>query len=130
MPLTGQRPRAPGTEHRAAADKNHCSTRRHLKPRAPLTVAAAMVSQLTCLVLLGIDPRRYLELLLPLCAGQVTALGKLRLVPLDVAVAKLGELATDCDLNIGIAPENDHGDDDQPTSVNDVLARVGHELAR
>ena len=120
----------PGRTDRGAVDKNHRSTPRALKPKSPLAVASLLVSQLTCLLLLGIDRRRYLELLVPLCRGHVTRLGKLRLIPLDVALAKLGELAIDADDE----PANDSSDaaehDRQPETLTEVLAAWNLELAR
>lgn len=100
--------------------------KRALRPRPPVPVAAAMVSQLTALALLGVDPRRYLDLVIPKCSGHVTALGKLRLVPLDIAVAKLSELAAGDG-----APISDEANevDDQPTTAAGVLAALGRELA-
>jgi hypothetical protein len=105
---------------------------RQLRPRQPVAVAAAYVSQLTCLQLLGIDARRYLETVVPRCKGDVVPLGKLRLVPLDVAVLRLRELAaSDDDEHRGVAADASEVDveaeDDQPTSVDAVLRRLGKE---
>jgi hypothetical protein len=98
--------------------------RRAIRPRPPVTVGAAMVSQLTSLPLLGIDARRYLDHVVPLCGEAVVRLGKLRLVPVDVAVTVLQGLAAPQDA----ATEPDGpNDDEQPRSIDDVLARVGLE---
>ncbi len=100
---------------------------RALKPRAAVALAASFVSQLTCLVLLGIDPRRYLDVLVPRCRG-VVHVGRLRLVPLDVAVEALRGLAADVDTegadNANAASER------QPESAAEVLGALGYEVVR
>jgi hypothetical protein len=58
----------------------NASTRATSVPRAPVVVRAAYVSQETCRELLGIDARRYLELLVPLCRGDVALEHLARLV--------------------------------------------------
>jgi hypothetical protein len=101
---------------------------RAMKPRQPVAVAAVYVSQLTCLPLLGVDARRFLDVLVPKCAGDVVAIGRLRLVPLDVAVSRLRELA---------AESNEHDDqaDDKheelglPTTAAGVFAALGRRSA-
>ena len=93
-----------------------------MRRREPVVVRAAFVSQENCRELLGIDARRFLELLLPLCTGHVTPLGKLRLVPLGVAEDRLQAHARDGDPT---------GDDDQrelepqPETADEVLAMLG-----
>lgn len=93
--------------------------KRALKPRATVAAYAAFVSQLTSLLLLGVDPRRYLDLVVPLCRGHVTELGKLRLIPLDVAVEALRSLA-----NAEPAAPVADTDDEAPTR-DAILARIG-----
>lgn len=98
---------------------------RRLRPRQPLALAAATVSQLTCLSLLGVDPRRYLDHLVPLCGDEIARLGRLRVVPMDVAVEALRRLAAR-----GEGPADDEFEDtDEPRSVDDVLAQIGRERA-
>jgi hypothetical protein len=107
---------APGEPQRGAP--------RARRPREPVHVAAAMVSQLTCTALLGIDPRRYLDALIPLCKGDVTPLGRLRIVPLDIAVAALRRLAvTDAGEEAPARVER------QPETADEVLAALGLERA-
>lgn len=100
--------------------------RRKLRPRAPVAIAAAMVSQLNCEALLGMDSRRYLDLLLPICKGAVVRLGKLRLIPLDVAVARLRALSTVAPVDAPVAGDGDDQDQDpQPESADAFLASIG-----
>jgi len=99
--------------------------KRSVKPRAPVAIAPAMVSQLNCEPLLAVDPRRYLDLVLPLCKGHVIPVGKLRLVPLDVAVDALRGLTVYGDDE---APPAD--DPRQPETAEAVLAALGLEMAR
>ncbi|HSY22819.1 MAG TPA: hypothetical protein VK841_11925 [Polyangiaceae bacterium] len=94
------------------------------RPRAVVSVTAAMVSQLTCLQLLGVDPRRYLDEVVPRCKGDVTSLGQLRIVPLDIAVAALRRLAlTDQGEEAPARVER------QPETADEVLAALGLERA-
>ena len=103
-------------------------TRRVIRPRGVVPLAAVFVSQETCLAVLGVDARRYLELVVPLCKGDVSAIGKLRLVPLDVAEAAIRALAKAGD------NETDDGaaavDPGEPRTVDEVLARLGWERVR
>jgi hypothetical protein len=98
---------------------------RNLKPRAPVVVSAASVSQLTCLALLGVDPRRFLDVLIPRCSN-VAKLGRLRLVPLEDAVEGLRTLAVDDSESADEAVEPSEG---QPESADEVLAALGMERA-
>ena len=62
--------------------------------RAPRELAApALVSQLSAPSILGIDARRYLEIIVPACRPEVIELGKLRLVRLEVALAAIERLS-------------------------------------
>lgn len=101
---------------------------RTLKPRTPIAVQAAFVSQENCAALLGVNPRRFLEHVVPLCGGHVVKLGKLRLVPLDVAIAKLRALASSDDVE-GIDLTRDDDDDPQPQTADDVLRALGKTRA-
>jgi hypothetical protein len=95
--------------------------KRATKPRPPVALRASFVSQENCFAVLGVDPRRYLERVVPLCRGHVIALGKLRLTPIDVAEEKLCEMAA--------TPSADDDDECQPRSVNEVLRAVGRARA-
>jgi hypothetical protein len=89
-----------------------------------VALRASFVSQETSLQLLGVDSRRYLELVVPLCKGAVVSLGKLRLVPLDDAEAALRRLAA----NDGASGEegcDEERDGGQPETVDAVLAALG-----
>lgn len=101
---------------------------RKVRPRPAVALRASFVSQETSLQLLGVDARRYLDLVVPLCKGAVVSLGKLRLVPLDDAEAALRGLAS----NDSTSSEVD--DDDvrvgQPETVDAVLAAIGRVRTR
>ena len=97
-----------------------------MRRRAPIMVRSAYVSQENCRELLGVDARRFLELVVPLCAGHVTPLGKLRLVPLDVAEERLHARARHQEPDDGESVDDDHDDDaPQPESMDEVLAAIG-----
>jgi hypothetical protein len=94
--------------------------RRNMRPPPPVPVQPAFVSQLTCLALLGIDPRRYLDALVPRCHGSVALVGKLRLLPLEVAVAALRRAEPDDgEQDDNVARER------QPETAAEVLAALG-----
>jgi len=99
---------------------------RALRPRPPVALSAAMVSQLTSLPLLGIDPRRYLDLVVPLAREHVIAIGKLRPLPLDVAVEALRGLAAGDEQPAEPAADEPR----QPETGDDVLRALGLERAR
>jgi hypothetical protein len=97
---------------------------RTLRPRAAVAVRPEFVSQLTSLSMLGIQPRLFLERVVPLCGGAVVRLGKLRLVALDTVVDALQKLALSSDAG---APADvvSEDDDDEITSADAFLARLG-----
>jgi hypothetical protein len=101
--------------------------RRALRPRAPMALRVSFVSQENCLAILGIVPRKFREVIVPRCA-HVTRIGKTALVPIDEAEQAVMDLGTCVEPEAG----HDQGDDDegQPRSVDDVLARIGREVAR
>lgn len=99
--------------------------KRPVTPRPPVALRAAFVSQENCFAVLGVDPRRYLDRVVPLCRGHVVALGKLRLTPLDVAEEKLREVAAAQSSEAAGAECGEDKDPDQPASINDVLRAVG-----
>lgn len=96
------------------------STKRPTKRRDPVSAAPLSVSQLTALPLLGIDARRYLQLL---AAHEVphAKLGKLRVAMLDDVRTILRELAA--------VPEGAQRDGNeeapQPETGDAVLAAMG-----
>jgi hypothetical protein len=95
--------------------------KRALRPRASLTVSAAMVSQLTCLALLGVDARRYLDVVVPACRPDIIYLGKLRLIELARAVEALRSMVVEC---------ADGDEERQPETANDVFRALGRGVAR
>ena len=98
------------------------STKRKLKPRANVPVAAVTVTQLTCLPLLGIDPRRFLEFV-HRARVPSSRVGKLVVVDLDTLRTRLAEMARD----VGSEPTPVAAliDRDEPESGDDVLAQLG-----
>lgn len=100
--------------------------KRALRLRTPLTCTAALVSQLTSLALLGVDPRRYLDVVVPACRPDVIHVGRLRLVELSRAVEVLRSMAA---ADAPASGETDD-DDDQLTTPDAVLRAWGRELAR
>ena len=92
------------------------------RPRPELALVSAMVSQLTCLAVLGIDSRRYLEELVPQCAS-VVKLGKLRLVEVDDALRALRAM-TPTESAATANAENDQGEPEP-----DLLAGFGRRRA-
>jgi len=107
--------------------------KRATKPRPPVALRASFVSQENCFAVLGVDPRRYLERVVPLCRGHVIALGKLRLTPIDVAEEKLRDMAATPSADVSVPDGDEDQDDDedegQPRSVNEVLRAVGRARA-
>lgn len=97
-------------------------SKRTLKPRQPVAMAAAMISQLTSMPLIGVDERRFLDVVVPMCRDVVVSVGRLRLVPLDIAVERLRATAVGADAE---APDSDVS---QPETAAAVLARLGKEV--
>lgn len=93
---------------------------RALRPRDPIVIAAVLVSQENCLAVIGVNPQRYLEKIVPLCAGHVAELGKLRIIPVAVvldAVRRLASMRTnDAAIDVEIADEH---------TTDSLLASVG-----
>ena len=96
---------------------------RKLRPREAVTTSAFFVSQLTCVPLLGIDARRYLDLVREHDLPR-TRVGKLVLVEVRVISSLLSHLAVDGD-SASTEPTVVVDDDDEPTTVDGVLARIG-----
>ena len=94
---------------------------RTIRPTAPVAVTPCFVSQTTSLAVLGIDPMRYLDHLLPLCRDHIVRVGKLRLLPLHIAVDALRSLADSPEVDI--APDGPS----QPETADSVLEALGLE---
>jgi hypothetical protein len=99
---------------------------RPLRPRAPTAIAPATVSQLSCLPVLGVDERRFLEIVVPKCE-HVSRLGRLRVVEVDDALRALRDLAPAEDP--GEDPNEVRGDESEESgdfaSVDAVLKKLG-----
>ena len=96
-------------------------TARTMRARGPVAVSPSHVSQLTCLAVAGIDPRRYLDLLGAHPEVPRSAVGRLRIVTLEDLrglYARLAATATAETLA-------DVDDDDQPRDADDVLRSLG-----
>ncbi len=93
-------------------------TKRQMKPREPIAPHALSVSQLTTLALLGIDPRRYLDLL---AAHSVphARVGKLRVALLDDVRATIRRISESSD----DTPEAEC--ERQPETADEVLSKLG-----
>jgi hypothetical protein len=94
----------------------------HRKPRSPVVVRPSFVSQDSSPALLGLSPRKFLDVLVPKCTGDVVRIGRTVLVPLDVAEGALRALSTGGDDAL-----DSSGDEDgvTPVSVDAVLATIG-----
>jgi hypothetical protein len=98
------------------------TAKRRLKPRQPMVVRPSFVSNETCLTVLGLVPRKFLEVVVPRCR-DVTRVGRTVLVDLDEAervVRDLGDTANDAATT---------EDTRQPTTEAEVLAELGLERA-
>src|ERR1035438_9579279 len=62
---------------------------------------------------MGLSPRKFLEVLVPKCAGDVVRVGRTVLIPLDVAEGALRALSTG-------------GDDDTRSTTNDDTLTPTH----
>jgi len=88
----------------------------------PVVMRPSFVSQSTTLALLGLCPRKFLEVLVPKCKADVIRVGRTVLIPLDVAEATLRTLAMDA---VELGDDTVAEDDVQFASVDAVLASVG-----
>lgn len=95
--------------------------KRPLRQRPRVVVASVLVTQLNCEAVIGVNARRYLEIVVPLCNGHVVSLGKLRAIPVDVVLEKLRSRAID-DTGKTEPTFDDHEQFDTPDAV---LARIG-----
>jgi hypothetical protein len=86
-----------------------------------MVVRPSFVSQDTSFAVLGLTPRKFLDLLVPRCRGDVVRVGRTILLPIEVAEAALHAMAGN---STEVEAELDD-DDAQPTSVDEILASVG-----
>jgi hypothetical protein len=86
-------------------------------------VRPSFVSQETAFTVLGLTPRKFLDVLVPRCAADVVRVGRTVLVPTEAAEVALRSLTGD-----GAPSAQDDGsdrEDAQPATVDAVLASVG-----
>jgi hypothetical protein len=104
-----------------------------MKTRPPLVVRPLFVSQDTAFAVLGIAPRKFREVLVPMCRGFVVRVGKSALIPVDVAEDKLRSLAAGPE---GVDEEHDRElmedtpDDEQPQTADAILHALGRRRAK
>ena len=95
---------------------------RQRKPRPPVVVRPSFVSQDSSPALLGLCARKFLDVLVPRCAGNVVRVGRTVLIPLEVAEGALRALSTGGDDGTSSTAADDTV---TPISVDAVLATVG-----
>jgi hypothetical protein len=94
--------------------------RRPRTPRASIVVRPSFVSQETAFTVLGLAPRKFLDVLVPRCRADVVRVGRTVLLPTEVAEVALRSLTADR----ATTPEH-NDDDEQPATVDAILASVG-----
>lgn len=114
--------RTRGWEPASSKAGGHMTAPRQRKPRPPVVVRPSFVSQDSSPALLGLCARKFLDVLVPRCTGDIVRVGRTVLVPLDVAEAALRALSTDGDDHIEPTANDETV---TPTSVDAVLASVG-----
>ena len=85
----------------------------------------SFVSDETCFAVLGIVARKFRERIVPECE-RVTRIGHTVVVELSEAERAMRELGATTEAE-GTEQDQGEDDDDQPTSVDDVLRRIGKE---
>ena len=103
--------------------------KRELRPRAPVPIVPVCVSQITSAAILGVDERRFLELVVPRCE-RVSRVGRLRLVEVEEALRALRSLSlpdgeesrAESD---GAATDDAEEEQGEFGSVDDVLRKLG-----
>lgn len=113
--------RSPEPEAAREERRDGISQSRRRKPRPPLVVRPSFVSQDTAFAVLGLTARKFLDLVVPRCRGDVVRVGRTVLLPIEVAETTLRCLASD---SAEVEAQRDD-DDGQPVSVDQVLASVG-----
>jgi hypothetical protein len=86
-----------------------------------MVVRPSFVSQDTAFAVLGLTPRKFLDLVVSRCRGDVVRVGRTVLLPIEAAEATLRSLAGD---SPEVEAQRDD-DDGQPVSVDQLLASVG-----
>jgi hypothetical protein len=104
----------------------HSKTKRNLRPKPAVVVAPISFSDETCFAVVGVTPRRLRQLIERHTIPHARD-GKRVIVDADDWRRAMASLAAG-----GGAPANDlvGHDDDQPTSADAVLAKLGRRVAR
>ncbi len=99
---------------------------RAIKPRSPIAIAPATVSQLSSLQTLGVDERRFLELVVPKC-GHVSKLGRLRVVEVEEAIRVLRELspAGEGEVETRVSSDAPPAEDPEEEEGGSLLTKLG-----
>lgn len=99
--------------------------KRATKPRDPIATAPTHVSQLNVTPIVGIDARRYLDLLVAHPEVPRAAVGRLRIVALEDLRSLLSRIATTSTTETAV----DTDTDDAPMTADAVLSRIGMRRA-
>lgn len=100
--------------------------RRRFRPRAPVVAMVSHVSQRNVEAVFGIDDRRYLDLLRDHADElSVSNVGKLRVVAVEDLRDVLARLAVKASPHTRVSADAVDADDEQPTTADEVLARLG-----
>jgi len=104
----------------------HSKTKRNLRPKPTVVVAPISFSDENCFVVAGVTPRRLRQLIERHTIPHVRD-GKRVIVDADDWRRAMASVATS-----DAAPVNDvvGDDDDQPTSADAVLAKLGRRVVR
>ncbi len=111
--------------------------KRRTAARPTISVRPLFVSQETAFVVLGITPRKFLDLVVPMCRDSVVRIGKSALIPADVAEGRLLALAArGASANPTTATARGDGDGDGDgknddgegaQTVDEILRRLGRQ---
>lgn len=128
-PQKGDRPRQgfPAKAEEVAESKMKSApkrTGRQLRPLPPIAIAVILVTQLNCLQIAGIDPRRFLALVREHKDLPRTRIGKLVAVDVNYLRALLEKLAITGEQDELRKLADDH-DEDAPTTAEGVLRVLG-----
>ncbi len=91
-------------------------------PRPSVVVRPSFVSQETAFTVLGLTPRKFLDVLVPRCRADVVRVGRTVLLPTEVAELALRSLTGGRATTVS---EHDGDDDEQSATVDALLASVG-----